>query len=236
MGNRVVVPYLRSAGVNSLDAVICSHFDKDHVGGLPDVLNLVPVGRIYSACQTDDDAGASRLKAQAERLDIEWHNWFAGTTVKWDEVTCVALHPPGSVTNWIADAARWGDNTWSLVIQGSWQKRTFLLTGDADEAGEAIQLNSRKELRSDLLKIGHHGSATSSSEPYISAVRPAAASIGTGPNAFGLPSPQVIDRLDSKGVAVLRTDLHGAIEYRFEYGKIVIYTFNDMAHVTTCTK
>lgn len=235
MGNRVVVPYLRSAGVNSLDAVICSHFDKDHVGGLRDVLNLVPVGRMYSACRTQDDAVASLLKTRARHLGIEWHEWFAGTTVQWDEVTCIALHPPGSVTNWLSDAARWGDNTWSLVIQGTWQEKRFLLTGDADEAGEAIQLNRKRELHSDLLKIGHHGSATSSSEPYISAVRPSAVSIGTGPNAFGLPAPQVIERLNEKGIAVMRTDIHGAIEYRFESGKLVIYTFNEMAHVTTCT-
>jgi competence protein ComEC len=236
MGSRVVVPCLRAAGVNSLDAVICSHFDKDHVGGLADVVNLMKVDSIYSPCQLEYDLFAFELKSQAESKGIAWHEWYAGTTHQWDSVTCAAVHPPGIITNWLSDAVRWGDNTWSLVIQGECRGMRFLLTGDATEASEAIQRNTVNDLYSHLLKVGHHGSATSSSEPYISAVSPVAASIGVGPNNFGLPTETVLNCLKENTVTVMRTDVHGAIEYRFESDAIVISTYKSMETKTECTK
>jgi len=236
MGSRVVVPSLRAAGVNSLDAVICSHFDKDHVGGLAEVLNQMKVDTIYSPCQLEYDSSAFQLKSRAESMGVAWHEWYAGTTQGWDSVLCTAVHPPGIITNWISDALRWGDNTWSLVIQGECRGIRFLLTGDATQASEAIQRSARYDLHSHLLKVGHHGSATSSSEPYIQAVSPRAASIGIGPNNYGLPTKAVIERLTKNGATVMRTDVHGAIEYRFESGALVINTYKKMETKTECTK
>ncbi len=234
-GVRTVIPYLRAAGVNSLDAVICSHFDRDHAGGLIDVLRIFKVKAVYAPPVCEANPIADQLQACARSRNITWHTWYAGESNIWDGLALSALHPPAAITNWIDEARAWGDNTWSLVLRADWHGRSFLLTGDATVASEAMQNHCRESMQSDIIKLGHHGSASSSSGRYLDRVQPLSAVLSVGPNQFGLPTDVVLRRLEVRHIPVMRTDWHGAVQYEITSNRITISTYREMSK-QECTK
>jgi len=225
MGERVVVPYLRSAGINSLDAVICSHFDRDHVGGLIEILENIKVRKIYSPPEISLNPLAAKLKKIARRKNIEWREPFAGQKLFFGGLTGTVLNPPDVITNWNNEAKELNDNTWSLVIRWECGGNSFLATGDATTTSESLQMHAFSDLRSGVLKAGHHGSKTSSSEKYIDAVKPVLTIFNVGPNSLGLPSRRVINRFRERDIPVFRTDKSGAIKFIFGKKEIEVKTF-----------
>ena len=225
MGEKVVVPYLRSEGINSLDAIICSHFDRDHIGGLIEVLENFKVNKIFSPPDISLNPLAAKLKKLAYEKNIEWCEPFKGEKLVFGALTGTVLNPPAVITKWINDVDEWEDNTWSLVIRWEYDGHSFLSTGDATITSETIQMETCKNLRSDILKAGHHGSKTSNSEKYIDAVTPILTIINVGPNSMRLPSKKIINRFKSKKVPVFRTDKSGAIKLIFNKKGIEVKTF-----------
>ena len=225
MGSRVVVPYLRSAGVNELDAIICSHFDRDHVGGIVDVLKMMKVRLIFSPPELYDNPLANQLKQIAKEKNIEWRELFAGDKLCWNSVTATVINPPAVTTNYPSLAAEWGGNPWSIVTRWEWNGRSFLTTGDSTIASEAIEIANGYKVKSDVLKAGHHGSSSSSSEKFLQAVKPAVTLISVGPNSLGLPTRKVMKRLKEESKITVSTERHGAIMTIFKPKEIEIKTF-----------
>ncbi|GEM_PF-1431257 len=225
-GARIVVPYLHCTGVNTVDAIICSHFDRDHCGGLYDVLEMTRVREVLAPPLGAPSPQADELRALAAVRGTAWRTVAAGDTCVWRTLTACALHPPQAITGLPVRVLLRSDNTWSLVLRISDGARTFLATGDATLLSEALQLHAGAAVRSDLLKLAHHGSASSSSPRYLAAVQPALATLSVGRNALGLPAAAVLERLRACSIPLLRTDQSGAILVELRPSTISMYTFD----------
>jgi competence protein ComEC len=197
-GGRVVLPVLRGAGVARLDAMVLTHEDLDHIGGALTVMETVEV-----------DALASSLPAQhaLQALSPASRRCAAGSAWEWDGVRFEFLHPAPSDT---AFARR---NNLSCVLRVATAGGSMMLTGDIERAAEGTLLKTANSLKSDVLLVPHHGSRTSSTEPFIAAVSPRWAVVPVGyRNRFGHPNREVMDRYRDAGADIVRTDLGGAVQ------------------------
>jgi len=200
-----VVPYLHARGARRLEAVILTHPDEDHAGGLAAVLGNISAGAVigpgFSGGQTGHMAGL----AEARRANVPWRRAVAGDSWTVDGVEFRVLSP---VPADASDATR-SPNDWSVVVHVAFGRFTALLMGDADAEIEAGLLD---EGDITVLKVGHHGSSTSTSADFVRAVSPDYALISVGSrNRYGHPDPAVLGRLDESGTRILRTDLHGTV-------------------------
>ncbi|PYO48042.1 MAG: DNA internalization-related competence protein ComEC/Rec2 [Gemmatimonadetes bacterium] len=209
-GRTTILPYILRRG-GSLEAFVLSHPHTDHVGGAATVLTrLHPHTYWDAAFAGGSDAYIASLGA-AKKEGIEWHRVHPGDSVAFDGVTVSFLAPDSAWTVGLKDPNL--ASTIALVRYGTVR---FLLVGDAERAEEDWLLaNKRDELRADVLKVGHHGSSTSSSDPFLKALHPAVAiiSVGAG-NKYGHPSGDVLYALSRVGAEVLRTDQAGTVVVR----------------------
>lgn len=220
-GRTVIVPFLKRRGITRLDAVVLTHQHGDHYGGLAEVLAAVPVGEVLTNGLTHS-AKAYRIFMEAVKSSgARYRVPRAGETLDWGGgVTATVLQSAGA-----AGVSPDDYNNNSLVLRMTCGKTSFLFAGDMEEDEEAALLASRREVRSTVLKAGHHGSSSSSSFPFLRAVRPeiAVMSIGRG-NRFNLPHRSVIDRLESMGCRVYRSDLDGTITVTSDGTRVAVET------------
>ena len=193
----------------SLDLVVMTHPDADHITGLVEVLERYRVGGWLDNGRPDDDA----IYAQCQALltAIPRHTVHAGDRLELgDGVVLEVLHPPPELmTGTEADA-----NNNSVVLRLVWGSASFLLTGDIEAEGEEVLLRSGQPLAATVLKAAHHGSGGSSTAEFLAAVAPAYAVISVGAdNRFGHPHPVVLERLRQLGATILRTDEQGTVEF-----------------------
>jgi competence protein ComEC len=202
-GARIVVPYLRAAGIRRVDVVMITHADKDHSGGALSVLASVPVGWLASSLPQDHAAHAA---ARRSIPCIAGQGWI------WDGVRFDVLHPaPGHEA-----ITRLRANDRSCVVRVASAYGTVLLTGDI-EARSEMELVERSgaALRAEVLVVPHHGSTTSSTPAFVAAVNPDIAVFTTGyRNRFGHPRPEVLGRYEAVESRIYRTDRDGAIRMR----------------------
>ncbi|MDI3298306.1 MAG: ComEC/Rec2 family competence protein [Bacillota bacterium] len=227
-----VAEILRRMRIRRLEAVAVSHADADHAGGLPDLLRSLPVGELWLG---DPPAPGDRVLAEAVALARErgialrhleegWVGRRAGLEIR-------ALNPPRST-----DLA-WEQNDRSLVLEllldppaagrpaapadraaPPGLQSSLLFTGDLPAEGEARILRRSGALRGELLKVAHHGAASSTSSPWLETVRPREAVVSVGPNPYGHPAPATLARLLAAGARLWRTDRDGAVVARLGAG------------------
>jgi competence protein ComEC len=201
-GGRIIVPYLRAAGIGAVDALVVSHADSDHSGGALSILRAVPVAQLISSLPGDHPIVASAHGGPRTRCE-------AGARWTWDGVAFEILHPARIAYD---DAAR-KSNDFSCVLRVRSAGGTLLLTGDIEALSETEMIaRDPGSLRADVLVVPHHGSRTSSTTPFIDAVAPRIAIVAAGyRNRFGHPRGDVIARYSRAGATRPRTDLLGAI-------------------------
>jgi competence protein ComEC len=196
----------------SLDLVVMTHPDADHITALVAALDRYRVQGWLDNGQPSDDALYAECLARLEAAQVPRHAAHAGDRLELGEgIALEVLHPPEEpVTGTKAD----GNNN-SLVLRLAWQDATFLLTGDLEAEVEHLLLASRQALPARVLKVAHHGSGGSSTAEFLAAVAPDYAVLSAGAdNRFGHPDPVVLERLDGLGqVTTLRTDQQGTIEF-----------------------
>ncbi len=217
-GRRVVLPYLLRRG-GSLESFVLSHPHNDHVGGAATVLDAMRPHSYWDAAFAGGAETYIASLAAAKKDGIEWHRVHPGDSLQIDGVTVSFLAPDSVWTVGLKDP-----NLASTIAMVRYGVVRFLLVGDA-ERGEEDWLLARHmdALRADVLKVGHHGSSTSSSDDFLAAVRPRLAVISVGAlNKYGHPNGDVIRALRGVGAEVLRTDETGTIVIRTDGVRIEV--------------
>jgi competence protein ComEC len=195
-----------------IDLLVLTHPHEDHVAGLALLLSRYRVGRTFEPGMIGPGPGYRAWEAALERLRLRPARLATGDRFGLDEVRFRVLWPdPDAVPRQPADGGTAINNV-SIVLLGEVGRERFLLAGDIEEGIDPI-LVARGLPRVDLLKIAHHGSRTSSTGPFLDAVRPrvAVASAGEG-NPYGHPAKVTLDRVAARGAEVLRTDRNGSVE------------------------
>ncbi len=210
-GERIILPYLRRRGVDALELLILTHPDMDHVGGAAALLGELEVGAVLDpGAPAGTDAFLQVLEA-ASRQGVPWHEGRAGDSIYLDGMALRVLAPDRG-----AEGSGWeNNNDASLVLEVRLGEFTALLTGDAPGDSEKRFLPRVLSSRVQVLKVGHHGSTTSTTDELLDRVRPEVAliSVGRG-NRFGHPDPEILHRLKGRGVPVHRTDQEGHLVVR----------------------
>lgn len=205
----------------SIDALVVTNPDADHMGGFLDILKNYKVGQVYESGTTNDSVTYQKFQAEIKKQNIK------STIVR----RGMRMHIGGGAYIDILfpdrDVSTWERNDASIVARLSYGETSVMLTGDSTDKTENIVLaeNSSSYLESDILKVGHHGSRTSTSYDFVQTLHPSYALISNGyKNKYGHPHPETLDTLTSLGVQIFRTDLLGSIIMKSD-GKKEVFSF-----------
>lgn len=199
-----VVSYLKSQGIKELSAIVATHPHEDHIGGLDTIIHSFPPKQVYmtngtATTKTFEDfvtavnaSGAKKIRAKAGvKLDVPGISglFLAPNSDQYDDL-----------------------NNYSAVLKITSGKVSFLLTGDSEDVSEAEMLKNGQDLQATVLKIGHHGSASSTTSAFLKAVSPKYAVIPVGvDNDYGHPAQSTLNKLAEAGVQVYRLDQEGTV-------------------------
>ncbi|MED0961288.1 DNA internalization-related competence protein ComEC/Rec2 [Bacillus paramycoides] len=207
VGHDILVPFLQKEGIKTIDKLIVTHGDADHIGDALDLLSSITVKEVVFGRKEQDAVLEKVLKKQALEKRVKISVVGEGESWRINEAEFFVLSPKGKEK---------GENDSSIVIWAKLGGLTWLFTGDLEEAGEKFIVSTYPELRANILKVAHHGSKTSSADPFLSLVRPSVAIISVGErNRYGHPHKEVIERFKKIGTEIWRTDKQGAISYVF---------------------
>ncbi len=197
-GSAIVLPFLRARGIRSLDLVVASHADNDHIGGLPSLQRNLPVGRILAG------------EPQRGALEGDVSRCHSGQAWEWDGVHFQILHPP-------ADYPRASANNRSCVLRIDNGAHSVLLPGDIEKSAERRLLSQGREgrdLRATVLIAPHHGSKSSSSQPFVTRVAPQWVVFSSAYGShFRHPHPEVMQRYRQLGSRMYHTGSDGAVHF-----------------------
>lgn len=241
----IVTNYLRKQGVKKLDLVVSTHPHTDHIGGLIEVLKAFPVKEVIDPAVIHTTKTYEEYLTLIDQKNIKFTEGRAGLNRNLDEgIIMHFFHPTTPSTKNLNDV--------SIVAKVNYNQVSFLFTGDAETGAEEEMISRGANLRSTVLKVGHHGSRTSTSPAFLGVVSPAVAVIMLGAdNKYGHPHPETLNQLAAAGVEVYRTDLHGTIIIATDGEKIRIQTEkkpgknisknqlvgsknSDLCHLSTC--
>lgn len=206
---RKIFPYFEKLGITHLDGIIISHSHSDHAGGLAHFAGRYEIGALYSSGFFHSTGRNRKALKKLQELGVAHKALRRGDTLDLTAgVNIQILHPPKS---W--EGRQDQVNDFSLVFRLSYGEMDFMFTGDGEKATENTILKSKMEVRSEFLKVGHHGSVTSTSPAFLDAVSPTYAVISCGRgNSFNHPHEPTIKKLvDERHIALFRTDQQGTI-------------------------
>lgn len=225
---QLVISYLQQQGVEELAAVVCTHAHEDHVGGLPSVLAVYPTKAVYSPTNTYSSKVFDDFMyyADQQRLDVLIPS--PGELLTLGQAEILVLGPTQSYAE---------TNDTSIILRADYGETSFLFTGDIEVAAENDLLDYWDETGNigivdvEVLKVGHHGSDTSTGYRFLNEVDPEYGVISVGEdNSYGHPHEEPMSRLNQAGVTVLRTDEMGTIVARTD-GSEVSFTWEDQSAV-----
>lgn len=212
-----LVAFLDRVGVDSIDYLIISHPHADHIGGADKIIEALDVETLVLNGVKDDNFYTENLEALATEKDVKIDVWEAGESFEIGFMQIEVLAP--------LPLSNDAENNSSLVFKLCYKDASFLFTGDAEEDSEEEMLESypAEALDCDVLKVGHHGSATSSCDEFIAAVSPILSVISCEfSNRYGHPHKQTLDTLAKYGSIVARIDIDGSVTVRSDGDEIII--------------
>ena len=217
-----VVDYIKSLGYTSIDYVVGTHPHEDHIGGLDDVIKTFDIGSIYMPKITADTNTFEDVLDAAESKNLMINTAKSGVSIMNTEDLSVKFLAPtlDSYEN---------TNDYSAVVKVVYGETSYLFTGDAEEFSENLITD---DVNADVLKVGHHGSSTSTSTEFLKKVSPSSAVISCGKdNSYGHPHSETLQKLADMGTAVYRTDELGTI-VSVSDGKTITFDTNNKASVS----
>jgi competence protein ComEC len=221
IGERVVSEFLWARGLDQVDYILPTHADADHIDGLNDVARNF---KVRAAIVTRTPTGESeyvRFSETMKRARVPIERIAAGDVLSFGAVKLDVLWPPA--TDDVNAAWRNNDGTVLRIRYGS---QTFLFAADIEKEAESRIVNAVTDLRSTIVKVAHHGSRTSSTQPFIDATRPSVAVISVGRTSiFGHPNKEVVDRWRMSGAEVRTTGDRGTISLVTDGKQLTISTF-----------
>lgn len=198
----VVYTILKNKKVSYIDYMIATHPDADHIGGLSGALNYAKIGKCYSPVTSHDTKPFSSLIKYLGKQNVSLTVPKAGE----------AFNLGGALVELVGPIYSSSDtNNNSIVVKITYGKNSFIFMGDAEEAEESTILVARKDLACDVIKIGHHGSSSSTSNALLQKVNPTYAVISVGKNSYGHPTANTLNKLIKSDITIYRTDLQGDI-------------------------
>lgn len=204
-GESIVVPFLKSKGITKLDRLILTHGDIDHVGSSAALFNHFHIGELVVGQTTEKSIAEQEVIKLAKENNTKVTYAFDGMYWTKGKNQFYILAPEKNMK---------ASNNASIVVYAKLGKKKWLFTGDLEKEGEELFIQKYPNLQVDILKAGHHGSNTSTTEPFLNAIQPEIAVISAGENnRYGHPHQEVIDRLKDYKIKTFRTDKHGAVTY-----------------------
>ncbi len=221
IGESIVSEFLWHRGYSRIDYILATHADADHIQGLTDVAKNFEIGAAIFGRTPIEDPDFAALAGVLLRRGIPVEIVARGETLKFDEVLVEVLYPPAS-----DDAGAVSDNDNSVVLRIIYGSRSFLLTGDIESAAENRILAGKVDLKSDLIKVAHHGSRTSSTQQFIDAVDAKQAIISVGRSSpFGHPHKEIVERWKAHGTKLRTTGEKGTVSVSTDGKSLEIKTF-----------
>jgi DNA internalization-related competence protein ComEC/Rec2 len=215
----VVVDYLKSQNIKELYYVIGTHPHSDHIGGLDTVLNSFPVKKVIMPEVSHTTETYEDVLDAVEKNNLTITRPVVGSSYQLGPATFTILAPNSSSYEEL--------NDYSIVLKLTYGNTSFLFTGDAGIASEKEMLKTGLDLSADVLKIGHHGSISSSSKEFLDAVNPSYAMICVGKNNdYGHPHAETLRALKERDIKLYRTDMQGTVVFTSDGKNISVNTDN----------
>jgi competence protein ComEC len=215
VGEEVVSPYLWSRRLRRLDILVLSHAHSDHMGGMPAVMRNFRPRELWVSIDPDSESYRALL-AEAKELGVTVRHFYAGDQLSWSGMNVEILAPEVNYANSREPKNREPQNNDSLVMRLQYGKSSVLLEGDAESTSERTMLARGRVAAVTLLKVGHHGSRTSTTQEFFDAASPHDAVISVGRrNTFGHPRYEVIERIAKARTKLYRTDEFGLTTFLF---------------------
>jgi len=200
-----VVEYIEKLGIKKIDYLLATHPHEDHIGGLPEVIKQFEIGKIYMPKVSANTVIFETLLTEIDKKNLKIISGKAGINIiDTDDIDFFLLAPNSDKYN--------ETNNYSLLVRLDYRNSSFLFTGDAEKESEEEIINQGYNIDVDVLKVGHHGGVSSTSQKFLENVNPfyAVISVG-GNNSYGHPHKETLERLANMNIKVLRTDEMGTI-------------------------
>ncbi len=196
--------YLKSIGVSRLDYVLATHPHEDHIGGMTSIINNFEIGEFYAPKVTHTTRTFENMVKALQNKGLKITAPNVGETLTIGNATLQFLAP---------NSATYQDmNNYSIVCKLKYGNTSYLFTGDAESLSEGEILAKQLDISANVLKLGHHGSHSSTSQAFLDKVNPRYAIVSCGKdNDYGHPHQETTDKLNKKGIEMLRTDVSGTI-------------------------
>lgn len=200
----LVVNYLKENGVKRIDYLIGTHPHEDHIGGLDKVIDEFDIGKIYMPKVTSNTKTYEDVLKAIKSKNLKISSPTPGFEFKIGDASCTILAPNSKEYDNL--------NEYSIVTKVVYKDTSFMLTGDAGSISEKEMIGKGYDLSADVLKLGHHGSSSSTTKTFLDKVNPKYAVVSAGKdNDYGHPHKTTMDKLKSRGIKLYRTDESGTI-------------------------
>jgi len=202
----IVSNYLKNQNVKNIDYIIATHFDSDHIGGLDNIIDKFNVSNIYAPNYESDTLSYKNLITSCSNKNLNIKYLSNGDFINIeDDINLMVLGP-----SYIQDE----NNLNSIIFKIDYRNKSFLFTGDAEASNELSIINSYNLNDIDFLKVGHHGSSSSTTSEFVKEISPDVAVISCGyKNQYGHPHKSTLDTLEKNNVLTYRTDILGNIVF-----------------------
>lgn len=211
----IVYTILKNKGIKTIDLMVATHPDEDHIGGLSGALNYSSVDTVLSPVTSYDTKTFNSLSKYVAKQGKPFTVPKAGDVYTLGSARINIIGPINNSSD---------SNIQSIVLKVTYGSTSFVFTGDAEEEEESSILRKFKGLECDVLKVAHHGSNSSTSNAWLKATKPTYAVIPVGKNSYGHPTQNTIDKLTRAGAIIYRTDLQGDVTFVSDGKKLSVET------------